>query len=99
MGKGCVILYAQSGNDVCFYEELANAVKNETDIKPLIDVSDGAIVSSRTKDGKEYIFAVNMKDTPVFANLKGDYKDILRGKTVSGKIEIEAYDALFITKE
>lgn len=99
VGKGCVILYAQSGNDVCFYEELANAVKNETDIKPLIDVSDGAIVSSRTKDGKEYIFAVNMKDTPVFANLKGDYKDVLRGKTVSGKVEIEAYDTLFITKE
>lgn len=99
VGKGCVILYAQSGNDVCFYEALANAVKKETGIKPLIDVSDGAIVSSRTKDGKEYIFAVNMKDTPVFANLKGDYKDVLRGKTVSGKVEIEAYDALFITKE
>lgn len=99
VGKGCVILYAQSGNDVCFYEELANAVKNETDIKPLIDVSDGAIVSSRTKGDKEYIFAVNMKDTPVFANLKGDYKGILRGKTVSGKVEIEAYDTLFITKE
>lgn len=99
VGKGCVILYAQSGNDVYFYEALANAVKNETDIKPLIDVSDGAIVSSRTKDGKEYIFAVNMKDTPVFANLKGDYKDVLRGKTVSGKVEIEAYDTLFITKE
>lgn len=99
VGKGCVILYAQSGNDVCFYEELANAVKNETDIKPLIDVSDGAIVSSRTKGDKEYVFAVNMKDTPVFANLKGDYKDVLYGKTVSGKVEIEAYDALFITKE
>ena len=99
VGKGCVILYAQSGNDVCFYEELANAVKNETDIKPLIDVSDGVIVSSRTKGDKEYIFAVNMKDTPVFANLKGDYKDVLRGKTVSGKVEIEAYDTLFITKE
>lgn len=99
VGKGCVILYAQSGNDVYFYEALANAVKNETDIKPLIDVSDGAIVSSRTKGDKEYIFAVNMKDTPVFANLKGDYKDILRGKTVSGKVEIEAYDTLFITKE
>ena len=99
VGKGCVILYAQSGNDVCFYEELANAVKNETDIKPLIDVSDDAIVSSRTKGDKDYIFAVNMKDTPVFANLKGDYKDVLHGKTVSGKVEIEAYDALFITKE
>lgn len=99
VGKGCVILYAQSGNDVYFYEALANAVKKETGIKPLIDVSDGAIVSSRTKGDKEYIFAVNMKDTPVFANLKGDYKDILRGKTVSGKVEIEAYDALFITKE
>lgn len=99
VGKGCVILYAQSGNDVYFYEALANAVKNETDIKPLIDVSDGAIVSSRTKGDKEYIFAVNMKDTPVFANLKGDYKDVLRGKTASGKVEIEAYDALFITKE
>lgn len=99
VGKGCVILYAQSGNDVYFYEALANAVKKETGIKPLTDVSDGAIVSSRTKGDKEYIFAVNMKDTPVFANLKGDYKDILRGKTVSGKVEIEAYDALFITKE
>ena len=87
------------GNDVCFYEALANAVKNGMDIKPLIDVSDGAIVSSRTKGDKEYIFAVNMKDTPVFANLKGDYKDVLRGKTVSGKVEIEAYDTLFITKE
>ena len=44
------VLYATDGNDVYYYEALASWLKERFDIKPLLDVDDGIITSSRTKD-------------------------------------------------
>lgn len=99
VGKGSVVLYAQSGCDIYFYEALAELLKSEVGIKPLIDASDGVIVSSREKDGKEYIFAVNMKASPAVVRVRNESKDVLNGKTLSGEVKIDAYDTLFIEKE
>lgn len=74
-------------------------LKNELGIKPLLDASDGVIVSSREKDGKEYIFAVNMKASPAFVRVRNESKDVLNGNTLSVEVKIDAYDTLFIEKE
>ena len=97
-GEGFAVLYATDGNDVYFYEALAQLVKERFELKPIIDADDGIIVSSRLCEGKEYIFAVNMKDKPAAVRLDEDMKDILTGKTLNGNAVIDGYDVLVLKK-
>lgn len=97
-GEGFAVLYATDGNDVYFYETLAQLVKDRFELKPIIDADDGIIVSSRLCEGKEYIFAVNMKDKPAAVRLNEDMKDILTGKTLNGVAVIDGYDVLVLKK-
>lgn len=97
-GDGFAVLYATDGNDVYFYEALAQLVKERFGLNPIIDADDGIIVSSRLCEGKEYIFAVNMKDKPAAVRLDEEMKDILTGKTLNGNTEIGGYDVLVLEK-
>ena len=97
-GEGFAVLYATDGNDVYFYEALAQLVKERFELKPIIDADDGIIVSSRLCEGKEYIFAVNMKDKPAAVRLNEEMKDILTGKTLNGNVVIDGYDVLVLKK-
>ena len=97
-GEGFAVLYATDGNDVYFYEALAQLVKERFELKPIIDADDGIIVSSRLCEGKEYIFAVNMKDKPAAVRLNEEMKDILTGKTLNGNVVIDGYDVLVLEK-
>lgn len=97
-GKGFAVLYGTDGNDVYFYEALANLIKERFNIEPIIEADDGIIVSSRLCKNKEYIFAVNMKDRPVCVSLKNEMKDILTDKFLSGKTELGGYDVLVLEK-
>ena len=95
-GEGHAVLYATDGNDVYYYEALASWLKERFDIKPLLDVDDGIITSSRTKDGVEYKIAVNMKDSPVKVRLDHEMYDVLGDRKVSGELELAGYDTLFV---
>lgn len=95
-GKGYAVLYATDGNDVYYYEALASWLKERFDFKPLLDVDEGIIVSSRVKDGVEYKIAVNMKDTPVKVRLDHEMCDVLNHCKVSGELMLEGYDTLFV---
>lgn len=64
LGRGLCITYGSNYNDVFFYEALAEEVLGLAGIKPLLDAPDGVLVSSRSTENGEYIFAVNMKDKP-----------------------------------
>ena len=75
---------------------LVQSLKDRFDIKPLLDVDDGIITSSRTKDGVEYKIAVNMKERPVKVRLDHEMYDVLNDRTVSGEIELAGYDTLFV---
>lgn len=97
-GDGYTVLYATDGNDVYFYEALAQLVKERFAINPIIDADDGIIVSSRLCEGRECIFAVNMKDKPAEVRLSEEMKDILTGKTLNGNSEINGYDVLVLEK-
>ncbi|MGN0635069.1 MAG: beta-galactosidase [Acutalibacteraceae bacterium] len=90
-GKGFAILYGFSGNDIGFYEALAKDVQKRFHIQPLLSAEDGVIVSSRTANGKEYIFAVNMKDAENAIYPVGKAVDLLSGKQAEGKYILAPY--------
>ena len=98
-GDGFAVLYATDGNDVYFYEALAQLVKERFEFNPIIGADDGIIVSSRLCEGREYIFAVNMKDKPAAVSLDEEMKDILTDKTLKGCVEIGGYDVLVLKKQ
>ena len=95
-GKGYAVLCATDGNDVFYYEALAAWLKEQFHIKPLLDVGDGILVSSRTKDGVEYKLAVNMKDSPVKVRLDHPMYDVLHDRITGCEFMLDGYDVLFI---
>ena len=97
-GKGHVILYATDGNDVYFYEALAGFVKARFDIRPLLKAGDGVLVSSREKDGLSFLFATNMKDSPVKLYPDGEYRDEISGRTVSGEFALKGYGTVVLAR-
>ena len=94
-GEGFALLYATDGNDVYFYEALAGYIKKRFSLTPLLDAEDGIIVSSRIKGENEYLFAVNMKDTPASVSLPQRMYDVLKKKDVDGTVTLEGYGVLF----
>jgi len=97
-GNGLAILYGTDGNDVYFYESLAQAIAGKLGLSPVVKVDDGILVSSRVKDGKEYIFAVNMKDTPVNVYLEDEMIDAITDKKYSGTVALDGYDVLMLCR-
>lgn len=95
-GKGYAVLYATDGNDIYYYEALAEYIKNRFGINPLLEVGDGIIVSSRTAEDKDFIFAVNMKDKSEEVKLKTEMHDLISGKTLSGNVSLEGYGVLML---
>ena len=98
-GKGHVILYATDGNDVYFYEALADFIKTRFDIPPLLEAEDGVLVSSREKGGREFIFATNMKDSPAKLYPGRPYRDEISGRIISGEYTLEGYGTVVLTPQ
>lgn len=98
-GNGYGVLCATDGNDIFYYEALARVLKERFSIRPLLDVDDGIITSSREKDGNEYIIAVNMKDSVCKARLPQQMEDILNGTVLPrGEVELKPYEVLLVHK-
>lgn len=105
-GKGCCVLFAsdatytKDSNDVYFYEALARCVSEYVDISPLInEADDGILLASRCHDGKEYTFAVNMKDRPLSLTLPQKAKELLSQQELCGKLSLNAYEAMIFETE
>lgn len=97
-GRGYAVLCATDGNDVYYYEALAAWIRTRFGIEALAEAQDGIIVSSRLKDGKEYLIAVNAKDTPADITLQSPVYDELEGREIAGRQTIEGYGVLFARK-
>ena len=101
-GKGCLVTIASNGNDMYFYEALAQWVKTRFNIPPLLKAGDGIIVSSRESDGREYIFATNMKDTPVTIYPERGYVNEFNNIPVcgenGGEYTLEGYETVMLTR-
>lgn len=95
-GNGKAYLYGFNGCDIYFYEKLADTV---ADISPLMKADDGVLLSSRTGENGEYVFAVNMKDSEVVVEPEIGMTDAITEKTVSGPIKLAPYETrIFIKK-
>lgn len=94
-GKGKAYLYGFNGCDVYFYEKLAATVTN---IVPLMQAGDGVLLSSRTADSKEYIFAVNMKDADVTVHPQSGMYDVLKNQPASDSVTLRPYETRIFKK-
>ncbi|MDD6276892.1 MAG: beta-galactosidase trimerization domain-containing protein, partial [Clostridia bacterium] len=97
-GNGFAVMYATDGNDIYFYEALAGFIKNRFNISPLLDADDGILVSSRRNSDKEFIFAVNMKDSPANIRLNEPMHELLTDRTACGTFTLDGYDAAVFEK-
>lgn len=89
LGKGRVIL--------------VGSVISDTDIlrlvnkRPIAEASENVILTERT--GKENgIIATETENKKGYISLAGNYTDLITGRTLSGKIEIEPYEVLVLKK-
>lgn len=96
-GKGYVVLYATDGNSIYFYEALANMLKDRFAIKPMLTADEGILCASRTKNGQEYIIAVNMKERTGTVKLQRRMYDHIRGKNLSGSVKLDGYGVLMLS--
>lgn len=97
-GKGFAVYYAAECPGYLFYEELAKVLAEMFAIKPLLDAADGVVVSSRIKDGNEFIIAVNMTQSAKSFALDTPVWDVIQNKTVTGNITVEGFDVLIARK-
>lgn len=97
-GKGHVILFCSRAGSQEYFEAIGHVIGEKLDIKPLLNVPDGVIVSSRVKNGKEYILAVNAKESKVTFTPDIRLYDELADQEITGDVTIEGYDVLFARK-
>ncbi len=97
-GKGHVMMFCSSSDDPEYFEAMAYVLAERFGIKPILNVPDGVIVSSRVKDGQEYFIAVNAKESDVSFTPEIPLYDVLNDKRIEGNTIIKGYDVLFAKK-
>ncbi len=90
-GFGKAILYGFNNCNIYFYEKLAEIIGKEYGIEPLIKAEDGVILSSRKCGDKEYIFAINMKDSENSVRFRYEMKELISGEKGWGKFNLAPY--------
>ena len=65
------------------------------DKKPILEASKNVFLTKREGD-ENGIIALEIEGKDGFVDLDDEYYDILNEKTVSGKVELKPYDALFL---
>ena len=87
VGKGTVILLGTAPDK--------EALLKLVDKKPILEASKNVFLTKR--EGNENgIIALEIEGKDGFIDLDDEYYDILNEKTVSGKVELKPYDALFL---
>lgn len=95
-GKGFCVCYGSDGNDLSFYEALADLVRTRFTIQPIAKCGDGILISTRKNDEKEFVFAINMKDAPAMLALSSPCADLLNGgRIINGSVTLKNFDVLF----
>ena len=97
-GDGKAILYGFNGCDVYFYEAFAREIQKMFALSPIINADDGILVSSRKTADGEYVFAVNMKDSPNTVHLESDAVDMISDEKISGGFTLKPYQTIIFRK-
>ncbi|UPK46162.1 beta-galactosidase [Paenibacillus pabuli] len=82
--------YVASDPEDRFLDGLLGQLAASKKIDSLLDTPEGVEVTSRTKDGQQYLFVMNHNATAQSYDLgKAEAHDLLTDRSLSGKIEIE----------
>ncbi|WP_405156266.1 beta-galactosidase [Paenibacillus sp. FSL K6-0108] len=82
--------YVASDPEDRFLDGLLGQLAASKKIDSLLDTPEGVEVTSRTKDGQQYLFVMNHNATAQSYDLgKAEAHDLLTDRSLSGKVEIE----------
>ncbi|UFT98791.1 beta-galactosidase [Radiobacillus kanasensis] len=98
-GKGKA-WYVASSPDESFLKELMVQICTESAIESLLEVPAGVETTERVKDDTHYLFVLNHNSEKVQIDLKdGEYFDLLEGKSLHGKVELEEKGVFILRRE
>ena len=90
--KGYVVFCGTNCENVGFYEDLAQNLATQFEIKPILEAPKYCEVVSRVSGDKEFVFVINLIDRKLSFNLEQEMKELITGTMENGKIEIEPLD-------
>lgn len=98
-GKGTAY-YIGTQTDDDLTSQVVQLLLNEQNVAVLEDVPAGIEVTTRRKNGKEFVFIMNHNDTPATTKLAyAGYTDLLTGGALSNDLELKAFDVKIAVKD
>lgn len=97
-GKGTAY-YIGTQADADLTDQVVQLLLNEHDIPVMEDVPAGVEVTTRTKDGKDFVFIMNHNDTAVETTLDyTGYTDLITGENLTSDLALKAFDVRIATR-
>ena len=97
-GKGTAY-YIGTQADADLTGQVVQLILNEHDIPVMEDVPAGVEVTTRTKDGKDFVFIMNHNDTAVETTLDyTGYTDLITGENLTSDLALKAFDVRIATR-
>lgn len=81
-----------------FYSDFLAHLAQEAQVRPMTPVDAGVEVVRRESAVAEVLFYLNHRAEPFEFELAAECHDVLEGKSVSGRVSIEPYGVLILTK-
>jgi beta-galactosidase len=97
-GKGKVI-YVGTMLEPKFYIDLARRASELAKAQPGPEIPEGMDFALRQGKQHSFRFLLNFSDAPKSVTLPGKYRDILSGKTFSGRITVPSLDLCVVVEE
>jgi len=97
-GNGFILYIGTDTTTPEFYEKVFNILANRIKIEPLADVPLDVEVTTRQTSSQIFYFFINLTDAPRNFQIKEPLIDVLTGKTVSGKFELDGLEAVVLKK-
>lgn len=98
-GKGTAYYIGTQADDD-LTSQVVQLLLNEQNVAILEDVPAGVEVTTRRKNGKEFVFIMNHNDTPANTDLAYEgYTDLLTGDALSNDLELKAFDVKIAVKD
>ena len=98
-GKGTAYYIGTQADDD-LTSQVVQLLLNEQNVAVLEDVPAGIEVTTRRKNGKEFVFIMNHNDSSASTNLAyASYTDLLTGDALSNDLELKAFDVKIAVKD
>jgi hypothetical protein len=88
VGKGFVFYCGTDSRDDAFYEHLAHCAAGRAGLAPILAAPHGVCVTSRRKEGREYVFLLNLTEQPKTVRLPAPAQELAEQRRVQGKFTL-----------